>query len=72
MSDDHGRTTGTGRLVTGLAWALLLFGLWLWGRGVSDVPRTADGPARGDVLDLGRAADPARLPRAARPLADAV
>ncbi|POX64774.1 class F sortase [Streptomyces sp. Ru62] len=72
MSDDHGRTTGTGRLVTGLAWALLLFGLWLWGRGVTDVPRGADGATTGDVFAPGRAADPARLPRAANPLAEAV
>ncbi|MFH9082898.1 class F sortase [Streptomyces sp. NPDC017673] len=72
MSDDHGRITSTGRLVTGLAWALLLFGLWLWGRGVTDVPRGADGAATGDVFAPGRAADPARLPRAANPLADAV
>ncbi|CAM5370717.1 MULTISPECIES: class F sortase [Streptomyces] len=72
MPDDHGRTTGTGRLVTGLVWALLLFGLWLWGRGVTGVPRDADGPAAGDVFAVDRAADPARLPRAAKPLADAV
>ncbi|MEV7811923.1 class F sortase [Streptomyces flaveolus] len=70
MSDDYGRTTGTGRLVTGLAWALLLFGLWLWGRAVTDVPWGTDGLTTGDVL--GRAADPARLPRAARPLTGAV
>ncbi|MEV5143958.1 class F sortase [Streptomyces sp. NPDC052727] len=72
MSDDHGRTTATGRLVTGLTWALLLSGLWLWGRGVTDVPRGTDGPATGDVFALGRAADPAWLPRPAKPLAGAV
>ncbi|MGW4594119.1 class F sortase [Streptomyces argyrophyllae] len=72
MSDDHGRTTATGRLVTGLAWALLLFGLWLWGRGVSDVPRGTDGPVAGEVLAPGRATGSARLPRAVKPLADAV
>ncbi|MBL1105257.1 class F sortase [Streptomyces sp. 5-8] len=64
--DDQGRTAGTGRLVTGLAWALLLFGLWLWGRGVTGVERD---PATGDVFAAGL---PAGLPRAARPLADAV
>src|SRR5438105_1559675 len=43
MTDDRGHTTGTGRLATGLTWALLLSGLWLWGRGVTGVPHTSDG-----------------------------
>ncbi|MFJ9814428.1 class F sortase [Streptomyces sp. NPDC101151] len=63
MSDDHGRASGTGRLITGLAWALLLLGLWLWGRGLTDGPA---GPTRGDVTGLGTGA--VRLPPAARPL----
>ena len=65
MSDGQGRTTGTGHLVTGLAWALLLLGLWLWGRSVTDVPRSPAGPATGDVTGLGRQVP---LPPAARPL----
>ncbi|MEU3858491.1 class F sortase [Streptomyces sp. NPDC028722] len=68
MGDDHGRTTNAGRLVTGLAWAVLLCGLWLWGRGVTGVPHGADGPATGDVFGAGRPADPARLPPPASPL----
>ncbi|MBL1080461.1 class F sortase [Streptomyces actinomycinicus] len=72
MSDDHGRTPGTGRLITALAWALLLFGLWLWGRGVSDVRPSTERPATGDVFALGRAAGPAVLPHAATPLGAAV
>ncbi|MFF8730300.1 class F sortase [Streptomyces sp. NPDC015171] len=68
MSDDQGRATGTGRLVPVLAWALLLLGLWLWGRGVTDTGTDADGPAAGDVLAVG----PAGLPRPAHPLGDAV
>ncbi|MEV5877918.1 class F sortase [Streptomyces sp. NPDC052101] len=71
MSDERERTTGTGRLVTGLAWALLLLGLWLWGRAVTDVPRGTDGPAAGDVSAAGPV-DPALLPRAAAPLGDAL
>ncbi|OLZ69865.1 class F sortase [Streptomyces sp. IMTB 2501] len=71
MSDERERTTGTGRLITGLAWALLLLGLWLWGRALTDVPRGADTPATGGVFTLG-SEDPALLPRAARPLGDAL
>ncbi|MEU0002965.1 class F sortase [Streptomyces sp. NPDC006314] len=72
MTDDRERTTGTGRLITGLAWAVLLLGLWLWGRGVTaDVPRSPDGPTTGDVFAIGRPADPARLPRPAQPLNEA-
>ncbi|MFI9242033.1 class F sortase [Streptomyces sp. NPDC053086] len=70
MSDDEqGRTTGTGRLVTGLAWTLLLFGLWLWGRGVTDVEPGTAAPGTGDVFAVGGLAG---LPRAQRPLGDAV
>ncbi|MCS0606237.1 class F sortase [Streptomyces sp. LP11] len=68
MTDDLERSTGTGRLVTGVAWAVLLLGLWLWGRGVTGVP---DGPAAGDVFAVGGAVDPASLPPAAKPLSAA-
>ncbi|GHI07442.1 sortase [Streptomyces cellostaticus] len=69
MSDEQGRTTGTGRLVTGLAWVLLLLGLWLWGRSVTGVPQNPAGPATGDVAGL----DPqVRLPPAAKPLGSAL
>ncbi|MFF5535483.1 class F sortase [Streptomyces cinerochromogenes] len=69
---DEGRTTGTGRLLTVLTWALLLCGLWLWGRGVTGVPEGTGGPATGGVLALGRDAGPLWLPSPAKPLADAV
>ncbi|MFE5404560.1 class F sortase [Streptomyces sp. NPDC056580] len=71
MSDEYGRTSATGRLVTALAWTLLLFGLWLWGRGVTGVPHSPAGPAAGDVAGLGRAGA-VRLPPAAEPLAASV
>jgi sortase (surface protein transpeptidase) len=71
MSDDPERTPGSERLVTCLAWALLLLGLWLWGRGVTGVPHGTDGPATGELFAVGPA-DPARLPRPAEPLGKAV
>ncbi|MEU2713382.1 class F sortase [Streptomyces sp. NPDC007205] len=71
MSDDRGRATGTRRLLTGLVWALLLLGLWLWGRALTGVPHGTDGPATGDLFVL-RPADPTRLPRPATPLKGAV
>ncbi|MFF7972764.1 class F sortase [Streptomyces sp. NPDC007905] len=70
MSDEHGRSPGTGRLTTCLAWAVLLLGLWLWGRGVTDVPESPAGPTTGDVAGLGRERVP--LPPAAKPLGAAL
>ncbi|WP_069172926.1 class F sortase [Streptomyces griseus] len=61
------RPAGTGRLLTGVAWAVLLLGLWLWGRG-------ADGgisaPTTGDVAAVGRPLG-APLPPAHEPLGGA-
>ncbi|MER6570277.1 class F sortase [Streptomyces sp. NPDC001093] len=69
MSHDRARTTGTERLVTALTWTLLLFGLWLWGRGLTGVPHTTGGSATGNLF---APAEAPRLPRPARPLGDAV
>ncbi|WP_433450638.1 class F sortase [Streptomyces sp. CA-142005] len=72
MSADRERTTGTERLITCLTWAVLLFGLWLWGRGLTGVPHTTDGPATGNLFGIAPA-QAARLPSPAKPLgADAV
>ncbi|KUN01392.1 sortase [Streptomyces yokosukanensis] len=71
MSDDHEHPTLPGRLTTVLAWALLLLGLWLWGRALTGVPQGTGGPATGDAFALGPV-DPALLPRAAEPLGDAL
>ncbi|WP_330458031.1 class F sortase [Streptomyces sp. NBC_00820] len=69
MSDDeHGRSTGTGRLITAVAWTVLLLGLWLWGRDVTGVPANPSGPASGDVAGLGRDAGTGYLPAPAKPL----
>lgn len=50
MSDDmpaHGRSSGAGRLLTGVAWAVLLLGLWLWGRDLTDVRLGIAAPTTG-------------------------
>ncbi|MEU6252060.1 class F sortase [Streptomyces sp. NPDC047043] len=71
MSDDHEHFSGTGRLLTGVAWAVLLLGLWLWGRQVTDVRQGMAAPTTGDMAAVGRPPD-AELPPAARPLRDAL
>ncbi|MFE3162729.1 class F sortase [Streptomyces sp. NPDC059224] len=68
--DDTERPAGTGRLLTGVAWAILLLGLWLWGRGVTEVPDGISGPTTGDVAAVGRPVG-AGLPPAAEPLGSA-
>ncbi|MEU5597325.1 class F sortase [Streptomyces sp. NPDC020298] len=70
MSDDE-PASGTGRLLAGVTWALLLIGLWLWGREVTDVPAGTSGSATGDVAAVGRP-DGSGLPPAARPLGEAL
>ncbi|MGW0824173.1 class F sortase [Streptomyces sp. NPDC002845] len=64
------RSSGTGRLTTGVAWAVLLLGLWLWGREVTDVRQGTSAPTTGDVAAVGRP-DEVELPPAAEPLGDA-
>jgi hypothetical protein len=48
------RSSGTGRLLTGVAWVMLLLGLWLWGREVTDVRNGISAPTTGDVAAVGR------------------
>ncbi|MFC5722833.1 class F sortase [Streptomyces gamaensis] len=62
------RASTHGRLLTGLAWAVLLMALWLWGRGATEGQHATDaGPTAGDVAAVGRpAAGP--LPPAHAPL----
>ncbi|MGW1540451.1 class F sortase [Streptomyces sp. NPDC002309] len=69
MSDREGGTA-TGRLVTGVIWAVLLLGLWLWGREVTDVRVGTTAPATGDMAAAGRP-PAAALPPAAEPLTGA-
>lgn len=73
MSDDmpeHGRSSGAGRLVTGVAWAVLLLGLWLWGRDLTDVRQGIAAPTTGDIAAVGRPPE-VRLPPALKPLTSA-
>ncbi|MGV9357069.1 class F sortase [Streptomyces misionensis] len=67
MREEHLR----GRLCTALTWAVLLLGLWLWGRAVTAVPQGTRHPATGDLFALGATA-PVRLPPPARPLPKAL
>ncbi|WNI24614.1 class F sortase [Streptomyces sp. ITFR-16] len=48
------RSAGHGRLLTGVAWAVLLLGLWLWGRGITDGSGIGSAPTTGDVAAVGR------------------
>ncbi|MFE2300984.1 class F sortase [Streptomyces sp. NPDC059445] len=64
------RSGGTGRLLTGVAWLVLLLGLWLWGREVTDVRLGTSAPTTGDIAAVGRPPE-VRLPPALKPLGDA-
>ncbi|MFG2679116.1 class F sortase [Streptomyces sp. NPDC048392] len=68
--DAHRAALPGGRLVTGIAWVVLLLGLWLWGREAADVHEGTSGPATGDMAAAGRPPD-VPLPPAHAPLGDA-
>ncbi|MCW8383793.1 class F sortase [Streptomyces justiciae] len=63
---EHGTRT-SGRLLTVVAWAVLLLGLWLWGREVTDVRNGISAPTTGDVAAVGRPPG-VELPPAVKPL----
>ncbi|MGD1223413.1 class F sortase [Streptomyces krungchingensis] len=66
---EHERSSGAGRLLTAVAWLVLLFGLWLWGRDVTDVRQGLTTPTTGDIAAVGRPDVP--LPPALEPLGNA-
>ncbi|MFD1661920.1 class F sortase [Streptomyces caeni] len=68
---EHESSSGTGRLLMGVAWVVLLLGLWMWGREVTDVRQGISAPTTGDMAAAGRPPD-AGLPPAAEPLGRAV
>ncbi|KUL38274.1 class F sortase [Streptomyces regalis] len=68
---EHERPAYGGRLLMGVAWVVLLLGLWLWGREISDVQQGISAPVSGDVAAVGRPPE-VELPPAARPLGDAL
>ncbi|WP_369271275.1 class F sortase [Streptomyces sp. R11] len=70
MAEHEGPGYG-GRLLMGVAWTVLLLGLWLWGREVTDVQHGISAPVAGDVAAVGRPPQ-VDLPPAARPLGDAL
>ncbi|MGW2725459.1 class F sortase [Streptomyces sp. NPDC001492] len=70
MADDE-HSSGSGRLLMGVTWAVLLLALWHWGLQVTDVRQNTSAPATGDMAAVGRPPD-TELPPAARPLGDAL
>ncbi|MFE1285446.1 class F sortase [Streptomyces sp. NPDC058751] len=64
------RSPGTGRLLTGVAWLVLLLGLWLWGREVTNPRLGTSAPTTGDIAAVGRPPE-VRLPPAIEPLGGA-
>ncbi|MFI6205260.1 class F sortase [Streptomyces sp. NPDC051041] len=68
---DHRHPTCTGRALTGVTWAALLLGLWLWGREITEVRYDASAPTTGDMAAAGRPPD-VELPPAHRPLDQAL
>ncbi|MFD5938110.1 class F sortase [Streptomyces griseus] len=63
------RPAGNGRLLTGVTWAVLLLGLWIWGRDAGGFGGFGglSGPTTGDVAAVGRPLG-AELPPAHEPL----
>ncbi|MBT2510255.1 class F sortase [Streptomyces sp. ISL-98] len=50
----EGRPADGGRLLTGVAWVVLLLGLWVWGRDATEGPGGSSAPTTGDAAAVGR------------------
>ncbi|WP_326600578.1 class F sortase [Streptomyces sp. NBC_01803] len=61
------RASGTGRLISAVAWTVLLLALWLWGRELTDGGPPLGTP--GEAPAAGRAGEGATPPAPAEPLA---
>ncbi|MEV5592709.1 class F sortase [Streptomyces sp. NPDC052496] len=68
VADRHPRGPGQGRMTVGVVWAVLLLGLWLWGRDLTDGGGLGKAPTTGDVAAVGRPLEQ-ELPTAHAPLA---
>ncbi|MFD0368731.1 class F sortase [Streptomyces sp. NPDC059071] len=44
----------SGRALTGTAWAVLVLGLWVWGRDTGEGPLGSSAPTTGDIAAVGR------------------
>jgi hypothetical protein len=57
FDSDRASSRSTGRLLVGLAWVVLLLGVWLWGQGLGDVRQPPAAPVvTGDMAAAGRPA----------------
>ncbi|MEV8117573.1 class F sortase [Streptomyces xiamenensis] len=67
--EDEPRASGTGRLVSCVAWTLLLAGLWLWGRQLTEgggwLPGSSPGAAQAQAAGARGSLPPAADPLAA-------
>ncbi|MFE1362156.1 class F sortase [Streptomyces harbinensis] len=70
--EDEPRASGAGRLISCVAWALLLTGLWLWGRQLTEGAGWLPGAAPGAAQAAQAAGARGALPPAAEPLAGGV
>ncbi|MFJ3665972.1 class F sortase [Streptomyces sp. NPDC090106] len=65
---DHIRSS---RFITGVAWAVLLLGLWLWGQRSGGLRLGIASPTTGDIAAVGRPPE-VRLPPALHPMGGAL
>ncbi|MEV8533434.1 class F sortase [Streptomyces sp. NPDC051211] len=67
MSDSEPKTSGGGRLLTVTAWTVLVLGLWMWGREITDMPTPSRPGQAGAMVGAGLPAARTPLPAGAPP-----